>query len=780
MRNLLQLKESNNSITGNSISFIDIDETTFHTFAKIGVYKDGKKIRTLNNQEFNTYTLQDGESFNFDEFQDSKVFNKTSKPIKEMVKKIKKLIDCIKLYDKPEKVIFLTARSDFNNKELFLKTFRENGIDVDIPNVYIERSGNLQHIKSVADRKKTIILKYLKTGEFSAVRMYDDDNKNLETFVELGKEINSGKYGILKLVKERFPRVNKILFFPLKVKEDGKVVKLTESVIMERLYPEMDKSLYDNCLIVTKDKDGKPNAYTKWLCNMILSKKVSVNFLFPDNLRLVTRDLFDAHKKYKKAGLVKDINEYKSFDEFKKDVERVAESGYKSRKEIDNEAKKGAEVIYNKNNIKILNITSREAAIKYGRGTNWCTSSMVNDFWFNSYVVKDRMYIWYVFDLNNQTKYGVSIKNNINHPPSIKIYNSSNNNILEYEDDKDFKIKDEKYLNICKLIVELAKEKINYNNVKEGLNKDLSTKVIKLDESVLMERIFPEIDEITYDKILSATGNSIYDKKANAYTKWLCQLLVDGKIDKSDIIDNSGRVFYIRNLIDLHKKYKKAGLVKDIMSYDSFKEFNNDIDKIFNSQYKSNKDMDEEAKNNVKVIYDKDSIKIIEILSYISAVKYGYGTKWCVASKSNDYHFNEYTNTPERHLLYAFSGDKKYGIYVQAIPMHFYNGVYYKDINFKWNKGKFDITKNDVKGIPTGDLKLQIWNEKDDEIYSSRTWIDENEEFSYHIVGDDLFNDYIVYDSLDENSLDKKTFAIIYKSIIKTYLPDIQKIKNNK
>lgn len=228
MRKLIHLTETDNSIAGNAISFIDIDETTFNTYAKIGVMKDGKRIKSLSNQEFNTYNLQNGESFNFDEFTDSELFNKTSKPIEEMVKKIKKLIECIKLHGKPEKVIFLTARSDFDNKELFLKTFREYGIDVDIPNVYIERSGNLKDIKSVSERKKVTILKYLKTGEFSAVRMYDDDNKNLITFSELGKEINSGKYGILKAVQQKYPKVKKLFFFPLKVKEDGRVVNISK------------------------------------------------------------------------------------------------------------------------------------------------------------------------------------------------------------------------------------------------------------------------------------------------------------------------------------------------------------------------------------------------------------------------------------------------------------------------------------------------------------------------------------------------------------------------
>lgn len=229
MRNLIHLNETDNSIAGNAITFIDIDETTFNTYAKIGVMKDGKKIKSLTNQEFNTYDLQPGESFNFDEFRDSEVFNKTSKPIDLMIKKIQKLIDCIKLHGKQEKVIFLTARADFNDKDLFLKTFRQNGIDIDDASVYVERSGNLTNIKNVADRKKYVMLKYLSSGYFSAVRMFDDDIKNLRTFMELGKEINSGKFDILEKVRQKFPKVKKLFFFPLKVTENGRAVRIFEN-----------------------------------------------------------------------------------------------------------------------------------------------------------------------------------------------------------------------------------------------------------------------------------------------------------------------------------------------------------------------------------------------------------------------------------------------------------------------------------------------------------------------------------------------------------------------
>ena len=226
MRNLL--KESDTKVNGHPISFIDIDETTMHTFDKINVMKDGKVVKSLDNKEFNTHELGDGETYNFDNFKDAKYFNQTSQPIEKTINRIKNIIQSIKDNKKQEKVIFLTARSDFDDKEVFLDTFRNFGIDVDIPNVYIERSGNLTDIKNVADRKKYVILKYLKTGLYTNAKMYDDDKKNLQTFEELGQEVNAGRYNILNNVKKNFPKVNKINFYPLLVTDSGKI-KMYES-----------------------------------------------------------------------------------------------------------------------------------------------------------------------------------------------------------------------------------------------------------------------------------------------------------------------------------------------------------------------------------------------------------------------------------------------------------------------------------------------------------------------------------------------------------------------
>jgi len=157
---------------GLGLTIFDIDDTLFRTTAQIKVVKDGKVVRSLNNQQFNTYQLQPGESFDFGEFRNAEKFNRESIPIKPMIAKLKAIIDNAG----NSKVIMLTARSDFDNKELFLDTFRQYGIDMS--RVHVHRAGNLGI--SPAASKAVWIRKYLDTGKYARVRLYDDAMSNIK------------------------------------------------------------------------------------------------------------------------------------------------------------------------------------------------------------------------------------------------------------------------------------------------------------------------------------------------------------------------------------------------------------------------------------------------------------------------------------------------------------------------------------------------------------------------------------------------------------------------
>ena len=72
-----------------------------------------------------------------------------------------------------------------NDKDLFLDTFRAQGIDID--NIYVERAGNLG-TGPAADNKVVIFKKYLDTGEYKRIRLFDDAMSNLRAFLNLRKE----------------------------------------------------------------------------------------------------------------------------------------------------------------------------------------------------------------------------------------------------------------------------------------------------------------------------------------------------------------------------------------------------------------------------------------------------------------------------------------------------------------------------------------------------------------------------------------------------------------
>lgn len=173
------------------LSIFDIDDTLFHTTAHVAVMKDGKMIKDLTNQEFNTYELGAGETFDFNQFRDAAKFNAESKPISKMLNKARAILRNIE--KKPDsKIIIVTARANFDNKEIFLNTFRKYGFDID--KVRVERAGNITDIQDVAFKKVVIIRNYLNTNQFSRVRLFDDSMTNLKAFLKLKNDFPQIKF----------------------------------------------------------------------------------------------------------------------------------------------------------------------------------------------------------------------------------------------------------------------------------------------------------------------------------------------------------------------------------------------------------------------------------------------------------------------------------------------------------------------------------------------------------------------------------------------------------
>lgn len=197
--------KSSDFLSDKKLIVFDIDDTLFRTTAEIKVIKNGKIVRSLDTQQYNQYKLAPDEEYDFSEFTSSEKFHRDSEPINPMIDKLKKFIS-----DSNNKVIILTARSDFDDKDKFLDTFTKHGIDMS--RVHVHRAGNLSIPDTPAKRKAVFIRRYLDTGKYNHVTMYDDSFDNLKVFSELEAE---------------YPDVK---FFPYMVNHSGKISLVREEI----------------------------------------------------------------------------------------------------------------------------------------------------------------------------------------------------------------------------------------------------------------------------------------------------------------------------------------------------------------------------------------------------------------------------------------------------------------------------------------------------------------------------------------------------------------------
>ena len=170
--------------SGKGLTIFDIDDTLFVSKARVIVKnKSNNKEKILTPQTFNSYKLSKDEYFDYGEFKSSKLFYQTATPIGRMVAKAKAIIK--NATAKGSKVIVVTARADMDDKNLFIKTFEAHGIPM--KNVYVERAGNMSGKNSAAN-KSIIFKKYLKTGVYGRVRLFDDHKENLDALLDLKRE----------------------------------------------------------------------------------------------------------------------------------------------------------------------------------------------------------------------------------------------------------------------------------------------------------------------------------------------------------------------------------------------------------------------------------------------------------------------------------------------------------------------------------------------------------------------------------------------------------------
>ena len=138
----------------------------------------GKIIDALTNSEYNEHKHQEHLQYEFSEFIDADLFARTSKPITKMLNFVKNTLKRIK--GTGSRIIFITARPDFDDKEKFLSVFRKHGVDID--KIYVFRAGPCDN---PAWEKADITRGVLITMQYEKAIMYDDNLENLQAFKDL-------------------------------------------------------------------------------------------------------------------------------------------------------------------------------------------------------------------------------------------------------------------------------------------------------------------------------------------------------------------------------------------------------------------------------------------------------------------------------------------------------------------------------------------------------------------------------------------------------------------
>jgi hypothetical protein len=165
--------------TKNKLIIYDIDDTLVHTPTRVKVRRDGQVVGDLDSHEFTLYKLRPGEEFDFENFRNAREFFKNSQPIPGMIWQLRRDIR------EGNAVHMVTARADFDNKKVFLKTFKRWGVDMN--KVHVHRAGNMPG-GDIHEKKKTIIRNLLDRGNYAKAIMYDDSKPNLQSFMELKTE----------------------------------------------------------------------------------------------------------------------------------------------------------------------------------------------------------------------------------------------------------------------------------------------------------------------------------------------------------------------------------------------------------------------------------------------------------------------------------------------------------------------------------------------------------------------------------------------------------------
>jgi len=152
----------------------DFDDTLVKTDAKVHIYKDGRRIKSLTPEEYNFYKPSPGETTNMDDFIDPRIIMDAKKY--KMWPALQNINIAKKSGRSTSEIYILTARS--SKAQLSIWNFlKREGIEMPLKNVITLGHDSGQYY-DIAKAKEEILTNLAAT--YDKVLFFDDSHKNIE------------------------------------------------------------------------------------------------------------------------------------------------------------------------------------------------------------------------------------------------------------------------------------------------------------------------------------------------------------------------------------------------------------------------------------------------------------------------------------------------------------------------------------------------------------------------------------------------------------------------
>ena len=162
--------------SSDKVLVFDVDDTLIKSNAKVYVRKNGKIIKKLNTQEYNTYKPKPNEEFTYEEFGDlNKMLEADITPYFKTMERE---------YNKGVHISILTARA---NKKLIHEFFIQKS-NIDINPKLIFTVGDDMSDLSVSEKKAKCIRTLVEYG-YKTLIFFDDNVENLNEVKSMGERL---------------------------------------------------------------------------------------------------------------------------------------------------------------------------------------------------------------------------------------------------------------------------------------------------------------------------------------------------------------------------------------------------------------------------------------------------------------------------------------------------------------------------------------------------------------------------------------------------------------